>query len=266
MILYDQNIWGNFSHEQTVGNRKYLINEMIREQDPDICCFQECNPKTMRKGDNGIGELLADSYTEICSDKADINFTPVFIRKSKFDVICEGYFQYDGLNDIGSKSATYAVLKRNDGGKAFAVVSTHFWWDHGEKSDRQREENACELKRLANKLTSEYGVPVIISGDFNSGREPQSQGPAGYNKMIGLGFIDARMCSKRTTDKFTCRSKYPERTADDRYINGCQPEYSIDHIFLYGDRVNADSFDVVTEQKALDSSDHCPLIFKFDII
>ena len=144
MKLYDQNIWGNFGVNDAVGNRKYLVNEMVREQDADICCFQECNPGTMRAGKDSIQNLLSDKYIEICIDKANVNFTPVFIRKDTFDVIEEGYLPYPGLNDINSKSVTYAVLREKKSGKVFTAASTHFWWEFGKESDEQRIENAIE--------------------------------------------------------------------------------------------------------------------------
>lgn len=43
------------------------------------------------------------------------------------------------------------------------------------------------------------------------------------------------------------------------------PMYTIDYIFAYGDGVKAEKFDIITSQKALNSSDHCPLILNFEI-
>ena len=49
------------------------------------------------------------------------------------------------------------------------------------------------------------------------------------------------------------------------YINGTMPMYTIDYIFAYGDGLKAEKFDIITSQKALNSSDHCPLILDFEI-
>lgn len=88
---------------------------------------------------------------------------------------------------------------------------------------------------------------------------------AGYEKMLDLGFSDIRGIARNTTEEFTCRKDYPVRTDDDVYINGTMPMYTIDYIFAYGDGLKAEKFDIITSQKALNSSDHCPLILDFEI-
>ena len=266
MRLYDQNIWGNFGRNEAVGNRCDLIYRQICAQKPDICCFQECNPQTMRMGVDGIQNLLAEQYDEICAEKADVNFTPVFIRKDMFAVLESGYFPYAGLNDLSSKSVTYAVLKERVGGNTFAVASTHFWWQPGEEADRQRKENASELGVLAERLHRQYGVPFLVAGDFNSGYSPLSQGPVGYEQMLALGFQNVRATSKTTTQTHTCRDEYPEKNESGCYANGKLPTYTIDYIFTYGHGISGNVFAVLTNQSALNSSDHCPLVFDFEIM
>ena len=58
MRLYDQNIWGNMKPDQCIANRNLLIRGLIAKYDPDVCAFQECNPKTSRAGDTPIVSLL----------------------------------------------------------------------------------------------------------------------------------------------------------------------------------------------------------------
>ena len=105
----------------------------------------------------------------------------------------------------------------------FTAASTHFWWKFGKESDEQRIENAIELKKLAKKLAEKYNAPFLVSGDFNSGYAEGTQGPAGYEKMLELGFSDIRGIARNTTEEFTCRKDYPVRTDDDVYINGTMP-------------------------------------------
>lgn len=264
MILFDQNIWGNFNEKQTVGNRCELVYELICEVQPDICCFQECNPATSRVGNRGIERLVAHDYIEISGENAGVNFTPVFVRRGVFDIVKQGWHCFSGLNDIQSKSATYAVLRNRQSGRKFAVVSTHFWWQHGEESDRQRIENARELNALLEGLCCGENIPVIVAGDLNSEDKPQENGQAGCDEMLRLGFESARYLSPVTVDTPTCRSDYPIRGENDVYYGGTMPTYAIDHILVKGE-IDCVSFDVLTSQKALDSSDHSPLVLNFEI-
>ena len=57
MRIYSHNIWGNFSSKECIGNRNYLIKELIDGVNPDFCCFQECNPSTSRFGETSISKL-----------------------------------------------------------------------------------------------------------------------------------------------------------------------------------------------------------------
>lgn len=265
MRLFDQNIWGNYGPNDTVGNRCRLVYEEIRRLQPDICCFQECNPNSVRLGELGIDRLMQAEYQELCPERAGENFTPVFLKKGVFDVLEEGFLPYPGLNDLNSKSVTYGVLRHRASGKTFAVASTHFWWQRGEESDRQREDNARVLGDLAGRLCGQYHVPFLVSGDFNSGLPPLAQGLAGYEKMLTLGFRDARLTSENTTDTLTARADYPLRQPDDTYTGGTMPTFTIDYIFTYGDGLSAKRFDVLTTPNALNSSDHCPLVLDFEV-
>ena len=109
--LYNQNIWGSYRKGEAVANRSGLLLDLIRENNPDIITFQECNPATFRAEDPSIIDLLSDKYIEVAGEHASENFTPVLYRRGKFSLLEAGFHKYTGLNDIGSKSISYAVLK-----------------------------------------------------------------------------------------------------------------------------------------------------------
>ena len=266
MRLYSQNIWGNFAPSECVANRNQLIQKLIGKYSPDICTFQECNPETSRAGECDIAKLLSDEYAEAASENAMRNFTPVFYKKDRFECIASGYEAFEGLNDIGSKSFTYAVL-RDKNGRKFAVVCMHFWWKYLSREDEeQRLLNAQRVKKLCEWLKSEYNVPILLAGDLNNGKNAL-QGDETYRRMLTLGFSDVRHLSPVTTDSFT-RHEYPVRGRDGNYrYDGPPASQTIDYVFLYnGDGVRARRFAVLTEQDALDSSDHCPLLFDMEIL
>lgn len=265
MRLFDQNIWGNFSAKHTVGNRMEMVRELIEGQQPKIICFQECNPSTVRAGETGIVRMLSGEYREVCPQKAGVNFTPILLRTGEFDSLEEGYFPFSGPNDLNSKSVTYAVLRQRKTGRRFAVASVHFWWQTGPRADAAREQNAGELAELAGRLQREYGVSLLVCGDFNSGFGTAPQGPAGIGKMKELGFSDARLLARESTDTPTCREAYPQRLAGDRYAGGTAPSYILDYGFVFGKSLQINRFSVLTDQAALDCSDHCPLVLDFEV-
>ena len=261
MKIYDQNIWGNFASGQCIANRNILIKEMIFENRPDFCCFQECNPKTSRSGDTPIQRIISSKYTEILPDFENRNFTPLFYNAEKVKVLDCGFYPFKGLNDINSKSFTWGVFEEIKTRKKVAVTSTHFWWkSQNLKDDEQREKNAEEVFDMVRSVYNKYNVPVLVAGDLNC-----MKGKSGYKRLTELGMKDVRYISNESDFSFTCSNEYPV-LENGIYTRGATPEYSIDHIFLYGtELVDVKKFSVINSEKALASSDHLPLILEFEL-
>ena len=86
MKIYSHNIWNYNPHGfgyEPLWQRMKLISELIFEADADVCMFQECGPETCRAGKGAIQKLLEEKYSEVCPEKADVNYTPVFYKKEK---------------------------------------------------------------------------------------------------------------------------------------------------------------------------------------
>lgn len=254
--IYNQNVW-NYS---PASYRNKLIRSLIKDFDADFCTFQECGPTTNRVAKEPLPRLMSDVYGEVRPELSDRNFTPVFYKKEKYNVLDSGYFLYEGLNDVNSKSVTWALFEDKKTLSKFIVASTHFWWMwESEKDNQQRLKNVDQLHEFCNAAIEKYDVPVIIGGDFNNGRNSE-QGEEPYAYMKQKGFCDIRLSAEETTDEHTCHD-YPVLGENDIYEKGGLPTITIDYIFTYGDYpVSAKKFDVLTSQSALDSSDHCPLI------
>lgn len=267
MKIFSHNIWGNFSPKECVGNRNYLIKELIEEERPDFCCFQECNPNTSRAGEIGISKLLGDKYDEVSIEFSNVNFTPIFYDKNKFRVIDSSYVVYEGFNDWNSKSFTWGVFEEINTLKKVIVFSTHLWWEYKEQKDViQRIENVVQLMEVVNKLYLKYQAPIIVAGDFNSGLNTK-QGPEAYYEMKKNNMHDVRDISNDTDDYQTCASVYPLHTEDGIYYAGSVPSLTIDYIFINKPSlVNSFKFNIIKSQKAKDSSDHLPLIYEFDLL
>ncbi len=257
--LYSHNVW----NKAPTGWRNKIIRELISDFDADFCTFQECAPYTIRTGDAPLPSLMADCYVELMEELKDKNFTPVYYKRDKFSVLDSGYYLYTGLNDADSKSVSWGVFEDKETGEKIAVASTHFWWMFdSEKDNLQRLENVKELKELCEKIIKKHNVPVIIGGDFNNGFNAD-QGDEPYKKMLSEGFLDIRLTAKETTDMLT-HHKEPLLKDDGTWENIDMPIRTIDNIFIYGEGIKAENFNVLTSEKALVSSDHCPLLGCFE--
>jgi endonuclease/exonuclease/phosphatase family metal-dependent hydrolase len=267
MRIYSHNIWGNFSSKECIGNRNYLIKELIDGVNPDFCCFQECNPSTSRFGETSISKLLLECYEEVSFECAEKNFTPVFYKKNKFKLLDSSYVIFNGLNDWNSKSFTWGLFEEIETMKKVIIISVHLWWQYrGEVDIIQRRENVSQLMEVINRLFAKYNAPIIVAGDFNSGVNAK-QGPDAYNVMVKNDMLDVRNISRETVDTETCASVYPLHTEDGIYYNGSSPSLTIDYIFLNKEElVKSLKFNIINSQKAKDSSDHLPLIYEFEIL
>ncbi len=262
--IYNQNIWGNYAQNECIGNRNELIRDLIYEYGADVCGFQECNPATSRAQDVDIAKLLQEDYVEVPTVAEKYNFTPIFYRKDKFELIEAGWEKYTGKNDLGSKSSTWCVLEEKTSKIRIAYVSTHFWWAfNSEDDDQQRLKNVDQLYALLQWIKNQFQVPVIVAGDFNSG-ENSIQGSAPIEKMQEKGLIKLAEIAKKKEGHFTVHS-YPVRNNNHVYYGESQPDYILDHAFmLQEERLEIEEFLVDTSVKALSSSDHCPL--KIEVI
>jgi len=262
--LYNQNIWGNCGRTQTIANRNELLARLIAENAPDFIHLQECNPGTSRAPEVDIARMISDRYTEAAPGHAHENFTPVFYDYAKYECIESGFMPYDGLNDGGSKSVTWGVFERRSDGFKICMASTHFWYKAtGEVDEEQRRENARAAHRVLDGTAKKYNVPVIFSGDLNSGVD-SAQGTGGYDELIKLGFSDVRYTAADSTDVHTIHA-LPVRGDDGMYTCGAQPHRTIDYVLTYGAALDVRKFRVLTSADALASSDHCPMIAEFDV-
>lgn len=261
LTIYCQNVWNH----TPASYRNKLIRSLAEDNNADICLFQEFGPETTRAARVPLDGLMNDVYQEACEEYNDRNYTPVFYKKDKFNFVDGGYFLYEGLNDANSKSVTWAVLEEKATATKFAVISTHFWWKFdSEKDNQQRLRNVEQLQEICDFIIEKHNVPVVVGGDLNNGKNSE-QGEEPYEYMKQKGFMDTRLYADVTTDELT-HHEYPILVENGDYVKGGMPERTLDYIFTYGNYdVKAKKFDVLTSDKALESSDHCPLIAEIEI-
>lgn len=263
MRFYNQNIWGSFGPHDKIANRNQLLAQLIFEHAPDVCCFQECDPASSRMGEGAITRLLSPVYEETCPAVAARNFTPVFYNRNTLSLIEDGYLLFPGRNNLDSKSASWAILESKEDGKRFAAISTHFWWKYDDDGDNlQREENARCIGQICRDIDAKYHIPIFAMGDLNSGVHLPGRA---LQELEIQGLRDTRQLAKDSTNEFTWHP-CPPLGKDGLYIPGPMPVNSLDYIYVYQHPdVDLLRFQVLTDEKSLASSDHCPLILDFDL-
>ena len=259
LSVYCQNVWNS-----TPLNRTALQRDLIFERDADVCFFQECGPKTIRAGEEALPPMLAARYDEVPTEVGDLNYTPVFYKRDRFDLIDHGYLLYRGKNDANSKSVTWAVLSEKESGVRFGVCSTHFWWRYNEPDDNTwRLSNAAELFDCVTDIQNRYDVPVIVGGDLNCGK-CSSQGEEPWLWLCER-LTDVRAAAPITTEMMTHHA-YPVKDENGLFCDAEMPKRTLDHMFVTAHRnIKLHSFEVDTSRRALTTSDHCPLILKVTV-
>ena len=251
--IMSHNIWCGEVH-----NRDLHLAEIYFRHAPDVLALQEM---TQNLYDSRLLSLLEEKYELLKPDTQGLlDNTPLLVRRGVFDVVKCGWHIYDGLNNHKSKSLAWALLRKTDDGSEIGVISTHYWWQAGPESDLARVYDAKQLTAYAHFMQVEYGVPVVAMGDLN-----MRIGAPGYIEMTSTGAMDMRMAAVEYASRSDTHHPYAVYNPESgEYENGPMPKGShlnaIDHMFVYGhEQLDVRVFNVVTEQEALDVSDHCPI-------
>ena len=152
------------------SNRKELAASVFKDKDVDIAGLQEALISQI----NDLQERLPNyAWVGVGRDdgKQKGEFSPIFYRKDRFELIKNGTFWLSKTPEVvGSKDwdaaitrvATWARLREIKTGKEIMFVNTHF--DHVGETSRQESAKviAAKMTELAN------GLPTLLTGDFNT--------------------------------------------------------------------------------------------------
>lgn len=176
--------------------RQSLVRDMIRMYDPDTFGIQEAHYGWMRY----ISNQFRDTYSYVGAGKDDGNlkgeFSPVFYKKNKFELIEEGNFWLSetpekpslGWDGAENRTCAYALLRDRETGELSAHLNTHL--DHiGEIAQR---EGAKLILEKANKFKD---IKTILMGDFNVTPDADA-----YKIILDAGFCDARNIAENSDD------------------------------------------------------------------
>lgn len=168
---------GGRDGENRWTKRSYLVAETIRMFDPDLLGCQEVLKGQLEflqksfpgHGVHGVGRADGKTRGE---------YEPILYRKARFELLDSGHFWLSEKPDTpGSKSwgtsytrmVSWVRLKdRQNAGLEIAFMNTHF--DH--RSKAARLESARMIRKRAEAFMAK-GIPVLISGDFNTTEDQQ---------------------------------------------------------------------------------------------
>ena len=225
--------------------RKDAVTSTVRKADPDVFGLQEAHFDWMKIFFKAFPDY---DYVGVGRNdgKEDGEFSPVFYKKDKFELLDKGWFWISETPDVPSESwntcciriCTYAKLKEKSTGKVFIAMNTHL--DH--RSELARSEGI----KLINKVAKKFDCPAVLTGDFNVSEKTDC-----YIDMIDIGlFKDAKFVADKTESEYTFHP----------YFHHDGPNDIIDFIFVT-DGFEVCSYHVITDKvDGAFPSDHCPVI------
>ena len=233
------------------SKRKHKVIDLIKKYDPDIIGVQEALHHQLLDIEN---QLMGYEFFGAGRDdgKQKGEYSAIFIKKNRFDVINENTFWLSQTPDVpGSKHwdaaitrvVTWGRLQDRQSKKSFIMINTHF--DHIGKESRKQ--SAAIIKDSAAVIGKD--LPVIITGDFNFTRD---QPP--YEVMMDespLRIID------------TAPAKAPGTACG--FEVGSRPCTAIDYIF-HSPHFKSEDYEVIQDNDGkFYPSDHLPVIVSLSL-
>lgn len=230
--------------------RKDYAVGAVRRYMPDVFGLQEAHINWMKIFINGMPEY---DYVGVGRDdgKEDGEFSPVFYKKDRFELLDEGTFWISETPDVPSKGwdsackrvCSYAKLRDKQDGRIFLAANTHL--DH--ISDEARKNGV----RMLNEFAAGFDCPIVLTGDFNIPEKTDC-----YVDMVEGGiFKDVKYAAPETDNKNTFHKFYNHPDVTPQVI---------DFIFI-SDGFTAKTYHVADEK--IDGeypSDHHPVVADID--
>ena len=272
------NVWGDY-FQNPVSEREADVEAVILKDTPDVVSLQEVTPNWYKSP--MFANLKKAGYAIVRGDEAaalkraafsgrktarHINHEPLLYKTGRLKMLASGT-EFFHLSLQTSKSVTWAVLEDKTDGRRFVAFGTHFWWQaNGKESDTIRELSARLVLSILSSVRREWGaeLPAILGGDLNS-----RENSIAHAMLRRGGFVNAAS-SADVRSPHCSHHGDPKRGEDGKYHGSLRPakddtpDRSIDHIY-YTRGIHALRHEIVTDQTALDVSDHSPVIVEFSL-
>ena len=276
-----------------ISLRQQMQTELISNYAPDVIGMQEYSIYYHK----GMTPLLTEAgYREVevghsrsHKDGTRLNYTTLFYSPETLELVDGGFLMYpetmpdpskdDGsvldINDVSSKSLTWAVFEEIATKKRFIAICTHFMysaaWLTKEQQDSTRVQNAQNLLKTVQTLRenpSYRSLPVIMGGDLNCGA---ASNPIKTLKEGGMEWLWDIAPLKDNSRGLKLYGTYDD--TQEKYVSYEMPiedpYTAIDYIFRMptenGTEMNISNYVTVTDKIALLTSDHCPRFTDFSL-
>ena len=162
---------GNPDQGHEWPDRRIPLAEVLHDIDPDILCVQEAFANQLAD----LRDMLPDHDVIGRGRDADPEageFTALFVRRSRFDVVDSGVFWLSDTPDVsasitwGNSLTRICVWARGtdrSSGREVSLAGTHVDHEPGEAGDRVRRLGAA----LIGDRLAVLPDPVLLMGDFN---------------------------------------------------------------------------------------------------
>lgn len=248
VIMGNNILEGSILEKGTPTTRFEQIMSAYAEYNPDIFGLQECDTYWHNVLDSDEG------FVTLGYAQAVVGFgilkNPIYYKTDKFEVIDCGFTKYDVNN---SYNYTWALFEVRETGEQFLVVCTHFTWADVDKSIDVAE--ARELIAGVTALETEYGVPAVIVGDFNSTMKEDAY------KELAAAYSSARDCAKEKVNMGYSTMATPGKAGNAPAVG----TFVLDHIFYTEDVVIGEKYEVFVDAMAYAYSDHMPQMLSFKL-
>ena len=253
LSIMSSNIWGDYFGNE-IPPRALQLCSIYHKYLPDILGLQEMTPNFY---EDAFLTNLSDLYTLVpVYPPMQVNYTPLLYKTDRFDLLKFGWEPFADTPDK-TKSLTWGLFQDRHTAERLAAISLHFWCTAGPEHDKIRVRSAEQLCCRIHELEEKYDCPVFAFGDFNCGT---------YSEPMMLlktqGFPTAQLCATDYRDTFSSHHGDPVRGEDGFYHGSPTPAPavdSLDHIICTIHRVSVKEYHVVTDQEALDATDHSPV-------
>ena len=246
--------------EQIEVRDDYLYNS-FKYMDSDILLLQEVSPLWHKTMDEIMKTELGYTLVPTKNDKTPSavekgNYTPIWYRAEKLDLVDYGHKQYESVKLEPdsylsmSKSYTWALFKDKATGKQIITVTTHFTWapeNFKPTPNELRTADAKEVVALVGELEAKYaGIPIVLAGDLNcqEGQDPY--------KALKEKFSNVRSVCEQNN----AIGKGTTHSVGSTSVGGA----IIDHTLYTGDALNFKMYQHVYNEYSFNSTDHIPLL------
>ncbi len=258
--IMTSNIWGDYFGNE-VTRREDQLFEVYVKYAADVIGMQEV---TKSWHDSALmTNMQKNGYLIVNDAPVGVNnFNAMLVKDARFTVYRSGFEQLSHTEDR-SKNMQWAVLTDRETDIKIAVCNGHFEYRGGAKYDEAREFNAEQMAWRMNYLKEHYGcVAAFGFGDMNT---PYTSTVFPVYAKRGIQHL-AYLAPEKPA--FSSHHGNPVR-GEDGFYHGkttANPfERSLDHMVGTEGGYTVTNYYIVTDQPALDATDHSPVFVDVSI-